>query len=134
MKFDWTQYLNVAEEFIEHSQSSTFREAYLRSAISRSYYCAFCLARNFLKERGTVFPEDKINIHEFVIKTYSESGDRTEEKVGEDLKRLRNDRVNADYFEIMHVTEVIAKLDCGLARNTVDKIEEMKRKEKKEGE
>jgi len=43
MSFDWQLYLDLAVEFIEHQREKRLEEAYLRSAISRSYYGVFAL-------------------------------------------------------------------------------------------
>ena len=45
MKFDWEEYFNLAKEL-----AGTTEEAKLRSAVSRAYYSAFCLARNYLRD------------------------------------------------------------------------------------
>jgi hypothetical protein len=38
MNFDWKSYLQLADELINHQNPAVPQEAYLRSAISRSYY------------------------------------------------------------------------------------------------
>jgi len=40
MSFAWTSYLQLADELIKHQNPAIPQEAYLRSAISRSYYRA----------------------------------------------------------------------------------------------
>jgi hypothetical protein len=53
MAFDWNGYLTLAEELA----LNTSDEARLRSAISRSYYCAYNLAKSYLKKiNPTVVP------------------------------------------------------------------------------
>lgn len=49
MSFDWSGYLDVAKELASVALTSANKEAKLRSAISRAYYAAFILARNYLR-------------------------------------------------------------------------------------
>jgi hypothetical protein len=46
MAFDWNEYMKLASELRETKQ-----EAYMRSAISRSYYGAYNIARSYLKAK-----------------------------------------------------------------------------------
>ncbi len=50
MTFDWSQYLNLAKEFLCQPTPPANQEAKMRSAISRAYYAAFISARNYLPE------------------------------------------------------------------------------------
>jgi len=56
MSFDWRTYLQLADALIKHQTATVPQEAYLRSAISRSYYGVFCIARNFLIRLSTGNP------------------------------------------------------------------------------
>ncbi|MCC3444670.1 MAG: hypothetical protein JGK01_23865 [Microcoleus sp. PH2017_03_ELD_O_A] len=51
MSFDWLQYLNLAKELAGQATIPAEQEARLRDAISRSYYAAFILARNYLRDK-----------------------------------------------------------------------------------
>ena len=95
MSFNWTSYIELADELINHQRTSSFREAYLRSAISRSYYGVFCIARNFLISGGAAIP--RTNTHKFVRTQYQQSRSRPEKEVGDNLHRLWRERKNADY-------------------------------------
>ena len=88
MSFDWQLYLDLAVEFIEHQREKRLEEAYLRSAISRSYYGVFCTARNLLRERGKQIP--KKDTHKFVIDYYKSSANLKERQFGLSFDRLRN--------------------------------------------
>lgn len=66
MNFDWEEYFNLAKEL-----AGTTEEAKLRSAVSRAYYSAFCLARNYLRDiqQDPRLSRNKtydINVHEYV--------------------------------------------------------------------
>lgn len=95
MSFDWKLYVRLADELISHQRTVSFQEAYLRTAISRSYYGVFCIARNFLKSKGLNIP--KVDSHKFVRNTYWNSTIRVERKIGKYLRNLWLDRKDADY-------------------------------------
>lgn len=42
MNFDWSGYLNLAQELAGQTGTSASKEAKLRSSISRAYHAAFC--------------------------------------------------------------------------------------------
>ena len=85
MSFDWQSYISLAEELLELSQRKSLEEACFRSAISRSYYGVFCIARNFLKKKGISIPP--IDTHKFVREHYMNSSIVIEKKIGENMKR-----------------------------------------------
>lgn len=95
MSFNWQSYLDLAIELIEHQREKRLEEAYLRSAISRSYYGVFCTARNLLRERGKQVP--KKDTHKSVIAYYKNSANPKERQFGLSLDRLRIARIDADY-------------------------------------
>jgi hypothetical protein len=90
MSFDWAKYLTLAQEWAELSKGHTNREALLRCAISRSYYAAFCKARNYLRDVGEERSLDQSPyVHQLVIDRFEDSDDRTKEDIGVTLHRLR---------------------------------------------
>lgn len=90
------QYIDLSDELIKHSNTSQLKEAYLRSAISRSYYGVFCLARNFLIfTKGITIPP--VDTHKFVREQYLKSSNIIEKKIGESMKALLHERKIADY-------------------------------------
>ena len=100
MSFDWKLYLLLSDELINDQKNPTLQEAYLRSAISRSYYGVFCIARNFLAKTNTLPP---YNIHNYVIVKYKKSNNKKERKIGVDLDKLRGKRISADYIDGFYV-------------------------------
>ncbi len=95
MSFDWKLYVQLADELINHQKTQGLQEAYLRSAISRSYYGVFCIARNFLISKSVAIP--RVDTHKFVREKYWNSTDRAEKKIGKDLLGLWQERKDADY-------------------------------------
>ena len=86
MSFNWRLYIQLADELINYQKTSAIQEACLRSAISRSYYGVFCIARNLLIKKGTTIPMR--DTHKFVRKEYQNSTNKIEKNVAKDLSRL----------------------------------------------
>jgi hypothetical protein len=102
MSFDWSEYLGLARELAQQSIGSSLAEARLRTAISRSYYAAFCQARVHLRSRQPqlVLPTDA-EIHRFVREQFQRSLDPMSKAVAANLDRLRSWRNLADYEEAL---------------------------------
>jgi uncharacterized protein (UPF0332 family) len=119
MKFDWSEYFNLAKELAE-----TSKEAELRSAVSRAYYSAFCLARNYLRDiqqyprlwRKKTYD---INAHQYVAEKfiYNQSKSQIMIEIGKDLSRLRKMRNKADYEDTMFNLKREARTALMLAQN-----------------
>lgn len=101
MSFDWRLYLQLADELITYQRTANLQEAYYRSAISRSYYGVFCIARNFLVSKGVIIPRKRT--HTFVREKYQYSQNRVEKKIGDNLGRLWRRRKEADYEDKVKV-------------------------------
>lgn len=75
-------------------------EAELRSAVSRAYYGAFHLARQYLQDCGVRFPRKETHgaeIHQKVRYCLSHSADVDAMFAGDKLESLRGQRNKADY-------------------------------------
>ena len=121
MKFDWSEYFNLAKELAE-----TSKEAELRSAVSRAYYSAFCLARNYLRDiqQDPRLSRNKtydINVHEYVAKEFIHNQSRSQPmiEIGKDLTRLRKMRNKADYEDTMLNLKREARTALILAQNII---------------
>jgi len=126
MKFDWEEYFNLAKEL-----AGTTEEAKLRSAVSRAYYSAFCLARNYLRdiEQDPKLSHNQtdINVHKYVADEFihHKSKSKTMIEIGKDLNRLRPRRNKADYEDIIFnlPKEVITALM--LAENIISALRKL---------
>ena len=106
MTFDWSEYLELAQELAGDAASSPNKDAKLRSAISRAYYAAFCKARNHLRDidrdqKLLANPPKVKNVHKYVRNQFEHSSDRSRKKIGTDLNRLRLRRNDADYKDVV---------------------------------
>jgi len=97
MSFDWTAYLHLAQELSGQTTIPPTQEARLRSAISRAYYAAFCKARNHLRDKEGLSIPLTGQAHTIIWRRFKNSSDQLRKEIGENLRRLRNDRRQADY-------------------------------------
>lgn len=127
MKFDWSEYLKLAQELVEGDTN----EAKQRSAISRAYYASFCFARNYLKDYLDFEPKRGENEHKAVaeeFRTYDPK-DKTMLEIGKDLKSLREVRNDADYEDTFITVGTQVKFALRLAKNIINKINELIKEE-----
>ena len=132
MRFDWSEYLNLAQELAAtNSDSSANSEAKLRSAISRAYYATFCLARNYLrdieKDPRLSRKNRDINEHQYVAEEfiYHPTKMKNMVRIGENLSRLRELRNKADYEDTFYNLEREARTALMLAQNIISALNEL---------
>lgn len=98
MPFDWKEYLEIAKHLQEQGNKDFHAEASFRNAVSRSYYSAFCHARNYAKNQFGFLPnydhKDHIEVREFYKKYQRDPTIRNTHLL---LKRLHVMRKNCDY-------------------------------------
>jgi uncharacterized protein (UPF0332 family) len=146
MKFDWSNYLALAKNLLnqvnisleERSNKSdsisetSLDEAKLRCAISRAYYSAFCIARNYLRDveddyRLNKWKEYKIPPHEYVINTFKESSNKDYKRIGRSLDGLREIRNKVDYEDSisLHVLPANTKIAVETAKQVIDLLKKL---------
>lgn len=101
MSFDWADFLTFADALVRDPKSPGPEEASLRSAISRAYYAAFHVARNFGWDRREFTLTGTGHDHWLVMNYFRSSPDRTRRKIGVDLDRLYDNRTSADYDDVL---------------------------------
>ena len=126
MSFDWELYVQLSGELISYQRTPTLQEAYLRSAISRSYYGVFCIARNLLISKGATIP--RTDTHKFIRTKYQRSPHRTEKEIGDGLRRLWRERKDADYEDRATVDIKRARTAHQLAIRVLDRLTNSNRK------
>ena len=98
MAFDWIAYLWLAKELVGQATIPSGEEAKLRAAISRAYYAAFHSARMYMRRQGAPTPAVRTyTAHEAVIHWFEDQPQRQYKAVGARLRRLKDERVAADY-------------------------------------
>lgn len=98
MGFDWTEYLILAQ-FLQGKGNRYSKEAARRAAVSRAYYAAFCLARNYASTNLQFVPEGKGVDHGDLISWYNvcENYHPSLLGIGEKLRELLIWRNTCDY-------------------------------------
>lgn len=102
MSFDWKSYYTLAQQWyqIAAQVSAPDKEAYYRCSISRAYYAAYCLARNFaIKVDKQSFGSDD---HQKVKNHFKNHSDEIRKTIGNKLNTTRDDRNLADYEEVLY--------------------------------
>ncbi len=124
MVFNWERYIDLAKKLIEHSKNDGFlREAYLRASISRAYYGAYWIARDYLTKKGKTIPDR--DSHKFVHEEYQKSSNPMEKKIGEDLKRLKRQRIHADYLNSPQISMDDANAALDTARKILKRLKQI---------
>lgn len=134
MKFDWSEYFNLAQELAAiSSENSASSEAKLRSAVSRAYYSVFCSSRNYLRD----FEKDPrlsrknnfdINEHQYVAEEFIFHKSKNPKilKIGENLSRLRELRNKADYADTMFNLQKDVKYALKITENIISALSDLK--------
>ncbi len=128
--FVWERYLDLAKELSGQTENDgrelnrvPIQEAKLRSAISRSYYAAFCKARNYLRDiEGDKNIPKTGAAHRHVRKKFMESNDRTRKTIGESLTRLIDSRRKADYEDVFSGLNPTAKAALILSETIINNL------------
>ena len=121
MTFNWADYYRLSNSLVEN-QPVTHDEAALRCAVSRSYYAAFCSARDWAVGHVRLVVSGRGTDHEIVRKHFLNSGNIDRRQIGLWLSRLRDDRNTADYDTSAQVQESMAKKSVQQAKNLLDRL------------
>ena len=123
MSFDWSEYLNLAQELAGQTVSPAGQEARLRAAVSRAYYAVFCKSRNYLRDEGRQVPSR--DVHRYVRDEFKRSADRLRKQIGYDLDRLRSDRNKADYNDNVVNLDKMVSADLALANKIIHTLAQL---------
>jgi hypothetical protein len=122
MKFDWSEYLNLAQELAGQPSSPASTEAKLRTAVSRAYYAAHCRVRNHVRDvEGLPIPQTG-EVHQLLIDMFIRSPDRRRRKIRTTLKRLRIDRIKADYHDAVTGLPSMVVVALKLAQQSISTL------------
>jgi uncharacterized protein (UPF0332 family) len=128
MSFNWADFLTLANALVRSPNSPGPEEASLRSAISRAYYAAFRVARNFGRDRGELIPTETGRDHRLVRDHFKSSPDRIRRKIGLDLGRLYDNRTSADYDDVLAGRPVsLAQSSVTVARNVLTALDSLQK-------
>lgn len=102
MAFAWKDYGSVSRFLEQQAANSAYPEAFLRSAVSRAYYGAFCDARNYARVKLRFQRRDDGDDHGRLRERLKQGKLRG---IAEKLERLRDWRNECDYRDQL-------KFDC----------------------
>lgn len=126
MSFNWADFLTLAEALLRDPNSPGPEGASLRSAISRAYYAAFRVARNFGRDRGEFIPAETGQDHRIVQNHFKSSPERTRKKIGVNLQRLYDYRNNADYDDVLTGNPIsLAQSSVAMARDVLNMLKSL---------
>ncbi len=126
--FDWSKLIEVAEHLANVAAKQCNEEACYRSSTSRSYYAAFCMAKNY------IFESEKINFnsggaHTDIRKHMRKSDNETKRRIANQLKDLHYDRIKADYWNECNgnvTTRTIAMKAITMSKKILDELHSLK--------
>lgn len=132
MKFNWSEYLDLAKELAGIKNINVSDEAKFRSSISRAYYASYCKLYSYLRdvERDNSLPkgEDAHMGHKYVRDKFLENEEEVHIQIGQNLSRLLTDRIKADYYDNIFIASSIsslsslAQLDLLYAADIISKL------------
>ena len=119
MSFNWSAYLDLAQELTTQAPASSHQEANLRCAVSRAYYAAFCKARNHLRDiDGLPVPHDGTS-HRYVKEQFKKHSRKERRKTGLKLERMKLNRGKVDYDDIVTNLNNIALENLKMANDVI---------------
>lgn len=122
MSFNWSEYLNLAKELAGITTTPAIQNAKFRAAISRAYYAAFVTARNYLRDqKGHSIPITG-DAHKYVSEQFKNSSDPQYQLIGNNLKRLRLYRNQADYVDTFPGLSGITIQSLKISENIISQI------------
>lgn len=127
MSFDWSEYLSLAKELGGKTGDAISREARLRSSISRAYYAAHCVTRNYLRDvKGDFRIPTWGAAHRYVIEQFANEKELVLRRIGINLERLEKDRIKADYHDTVSGIESMTQTDLSFAQQIISWISSLK--------
>jgi uncharacterized protein (UPF0332 family) len=119
MTFNWTDYLQLAQQLMGQDTLVSI-EAKQRTAISRAYYAAYNEARTLARQHG--FRESQFDNHRSLIEHFLSEPLREWRSIGENLRRLRQQRNDADYKLRFDKLDFHARTTVALAKDLLEQI------------
>ena len=120
MNFDWSTYLAVARHLLSAPFATEHQEAVLRSSISRAYYAAFCIARNYVR-RAIPVPHTG-QAHAVVWDYLRNQDDPRAQLVARKGVRLKTHRRKADYDDEVVGLRALAEQGIRLSQEVIRSI------------
>ena len=127
MSFDWSDYLKLAETLVNDKTLPFSEEAASRCAISRAYYAAFCLSRDFINTNKEMKLPGGPSDHQLVAGHFKSTGSSNSNRynIGKWLVRLRDSRNSADYEAVVGDPAKLAQTSVILAQQLIEELKKL---------
>jgi uncharacterized protein (UPF0332 family) len=125
MTFDWKEYYILSLELVNNTLGNCNIESQLRTAISRSYYAAFCSTRILLKESEGIILIGDYSIHTEIINELNKLNLPSYNTISTELLALKRLRVLVDYENEVWNLESKARLAIQRCKTIFDTIQSM---------
>lgn len=89
MAFNWEEFLDLAIA-LQTGRSDYPHDAALRSAVSRAYFAAYCIARDYARDKEGLSLANKPSDHSLVRRHYLRHGREDLASELDDLRQWRN--------------------------------------------
>jgi uncharacterized protein (UPF0332 family) len=122
MSFDWSHYLDLAQDLFSQAANSPYTDASLRSAISRAYYAAYHKARSRLYDKWGISVPADASAHAAVRKEFRQ---KNQKQIATTLDRMRIDRNKADYKDSVGNLVITAKENLKRARQVIADVNKL---------
>jgi uncharacterized protein (UPF0332 family) len=122
MSFDWSHYLNLAQDLVTQAASSPYKDANLRSAISRAYYATYHKARLRLHDKWGISVPADASAHTAVRSEFRMKG---QNQVAVILNRMRIDRNKADYNDLVADLNTTARENLKRANQVISDLSKL---------
>jgi uncharacterized protein (UPF0332 family) len=109
MRFDPKDFIKISKEL---KTGST--KAHYRSIINRAYYGAF----GYIRERLPIYT-DGISVHREVLRFLKNSPNKNENKVGQKMEFLLNQRIDADYKYHIEIKSFLCENVISVAESAI---------------
>jgi hypothetical protein len=117
MSFDWKEYFTLAQFIVNQKRDDFSQETALRCAVSRSYYAAFCYARNYARDKFGYDPSYDRDDHFLLRDYFKELGEKSNNlnllEVASCLDKLRQKRNSCDYDDEIYAPTFMWEMAIG---------------------
>lgn len=122
MSFDWSHYLDIAQDLYTQASSSSHQDANLRCSVSRAYYATFHKARFRLYEKWGITVSNQATAHGEIRREFNS---RNQKHIAATLNRMRIDRNKADYDDSLLNLTFMAKENLRRANQVIADLKKL---------
>jgi uncharacterized protein (UPF0332 family) len=134
MAFNWEEFLAVSE-ILTNLDQIPYLEGRQRSAISRAYYAAYCMARDYVIAKNAHQHQlTGLSAHKVVHEFFLHRSDKISKSIGNDLDTMFSLRKLADYEGEMNQLESRVKFCIQRARLVIRQIKTLEQHDRNQSQ